>query len=188
MYKGIRMEVTQEVVKDVLHYDPLTGLFTWKEDRPLKYFESEWRQKIWKTKHGGKIAGYSAKDKRNYYLNIKIFSVRYYAHRLAWLAWLYMTGAWPVDGIDHLDGDGLNNKWENLREVDNKKNCWNQRKRGNNKSGVTGVYYDNTHGVWIASASNKYLGRFTDKEDAVNCRIMWEKEQTFISDRHGRVN
>jgi len=56
--------------------------------------------------------------------------------------------------VDHIDGDTRNNSIENLRVVDNKTNCYNQNKRINNKSGVTGVHLiNNGDGLyyWVAS-------------------------------------
>lgn len=54
----------------------------------------------------------STKNSRVPYILVGIDGKQYYGHRLAWL---YMTGEEPKDIVDHKDGNGLNNKWENLR-------------------------------------------------------------------------
>lgn len=183
MSKKIRWDITQELIEDMLLYNPATGDFIWKSDRPLKYFESERRQKMWKTRYGGKVAGAVVNIERNSYITIKIFSKGYFAHRLAWL---YMTGSWPHENIDHLDGNGTNNAWDNLREVDVRTNCWNQRLRLNNTSGVQGVALESTGYAWRAMAGNTVLGRFKTKEEAVECRNNWAASFDLISDRHGK--
>lgn len=59
------------------------------------------------------------------------------AHRIAWLL---MTGAWPEQEIDHIDGNRSNNCWSNLREVEHVLNSHNQRRPSkNNSTGALGV-------------------------------------------------
>lgn len=82
---------TQEFLKDLLHYDPNTGLFKWKNHKYKKF--------------NGNKAGYVDKSFR-----IKINQKVYYAHVLAYY---YMTGVW--NSINHKDDDKLNNKFDNLR-------------------------------------------------------------------------
>jgi RNase P/RNase MRP subunit p29 len=71
------------------------------------------------------------------YRAIKIDGGMYLAHRLVWF---YFTGAWPKGQIDHIDGDRLNNRIENLRDVTNGVNSQNlKRAQSNNKTGCLGV-------------------------------------------------
>lgn len=60
------------------------------------------------------------------------------AHRVAWL---WMTGEWPDGDIDHIDGDGHNNRWSNLRCVSRSVNALNGGAYRTNALGVRGVYH-----------------------------------------------
>lgn len=105
-----------------LRYDAGTGKLFWKK--------SPNRRKPVGTEAGSKT--------RLGYLSVCIGGKRYMAHRRAFLL---STGAWPDQEIDHVDGDGLNNRLENLRDVSRVINRENQRRAGkNNKSGILGVY------------------------------------------------
>jgi len=114
--------VTQETVRDLLHYDPNTGIFTWRY-RDRKYCASDKAQKIWNTRYAGKKAGFFHEE----YIKIKIFYYNFAAHRLAIL---YVTGSLPSMDVDHIDRNKSNNRFENLREVSkfvNQQNRFNPR-------------------------------------------------------------
>ncbi len=91
----------------------------------------------------------------------------YKAHRLAWF---YMTGEWPPDQIDHIDGDRDNNRLVNLRKATNAQNGANARLSKNNSSGFKGVSFDTSVGRWRASIRRNrqlhYLGFFNTPEEA----------------------
>jgi hypothetical protein len=128
----------QARVRELLDYDPETGIFLWKVDR------TNGRGHVFRA--AGSEAGYiAALNKTNYYRQIMIDGRTYRAHRLAWL---YMTGSWPANGIDHADGDGTNNSWCNLREATRSENGGNSRRRSDNVSGAKGVRLD--RGKWVA--------------------------------------
>jgi hypothetical protein len=124
--------VTCEIVRELLNYDPDTGIFTWRY-RDRKYFPSDRAQKIWNVRFFGKEAG----SKYLGYLIILIFGRRFKAHRLAFL---YMTGSFPDMEIDHIDRNKSNNAFKNLREVSssgNHQNVFNPQ--SNNKLKIRGV-------------------------------------------------
>ena len=104
----------------------------------------------------------------------KLFGHMFLAHRLIWF---YMTGEHPNGEIDHIDGDRLNNRWDNLRHVDAFENARNQGERKDNTSGCRGVsYVKSGRGSkrWLARISHKgtryILGRFNTFEEAVKVR------------------
>lgn len=101
------------------------------------------------------------------YKQISVDGHQYQAHRLAWL---YMVGQWPNGQIDHINGDGKDNRWSNLRDVEPRVNTQNQRTaRKDNRLGLLGVYPN--HNRFMARIStpekrNKYLGTFDTAEEA----------------------
>jgi hypothetical protein len=115
--------LTVERLKELLHYEPETGVFTWLVNKgPFL---------------AGDIAGRSVGCKK--YPRVGIDGDRYIAARLAWL---YMTGEWPKHVIDHIDRNPLNTRFCNLRDVTQSKNCFNAGKRSHNTTGYQGVYRD----------------------------------------------
>jgi hypothetical protein len=114
--------LTAERLRELLHYDPETGIFRWRVKR--------------KCANAGDVAG---SVNTNGYRSVTVHNVKRSAHRLAYL---YMTGSWPKNAIDHRDHDRTNNRWANLRAVTNSVNCQNlTRALSNNKSGRLGVAY-----------------------------------------------
>ncbi|MEO8640931.1 HNH endonuclease [Pseudomonas sp.] len=114
-------QITHAKLLSLAHYDPETGVFTRLAD--------------------GYVMG---KPDRKGYLLTWLKSWRFRSHRLAWF---YMTGNWPAQEIDHINGDTSDNRWANLRECTHQQNNHNQPKRRNNKSGVKGVSLDRS-GKW----------------------------------------
>ena len=91
------------------------------------------------------------------------------------LAFFYMTGKFPNSGmvIDHIDGNPLNNKWDNLREVSGGENIRNQKLRKDTKSGHTGVY-QRTNGKFMphlrVDGKLKTFGCYETLEEALAVR------------------
>jgi len=170
------MNLTQKHLKEVLHYDPDTGNFTWKISPAYNV-------------KAGEIAGcIIGGDNKVLYRSVRINKRNYRAARLAFL---YMNGVWPELFMDHIDGNGLNNAWDNLRDVTCKENGRNQKIASDNTSGFTGVYFDKRYGRWTASImGNKkpiFLGSFEYKQDAINARKKANIEHGY-HENHGRQN
>jgi hypothetical protein len=85
-----------------------------------------------------------------------------------------MTGDHPEDEVDHIDGNGTNNIWNNLRAVTRADNAKNMRKSSANTSGVTGVVWIKRIKSWksqiMVNGCCKYLGYFRSKEEAIAAR------------------
>jgi len=166
--------ITQKRLKELLHYEPVTGAFTWL-------------QPIARCLKKGAIAGCIKKYKqRNRYRMIGINYKHYPAHRLAWL---YVYGQWPKDQIDHINGDGEDNRICNLREVNNLVNSKNSHRRRDNKTGHTGIYRDHIFKRWVVTISHNskeiYLGRFVGLDEAIQVRKEAEKKYGYHPN-HGR--
>ncbi len=157
--------IDYQLAKALFEYDPQSGALTWRvgtRATPL-------------GERAGSIARHKVQAYTSYF-NVTIFGERYKAHRIAWLL---QTGSWPQKHIDHIDGNGLNNKWDNLREVTQGQNACNQKVRSDSTSGVKGVSYDKKRGMWYVyidvDKKRKHLGRYDTKGEAVAVRAAAEK-------------
>lgn len=159
-----KKELTQERLKELLDYDNITGIFTWKTRTANKI-------------QIGDIAGTLTPIG---YITISIENKRYLAHVLAWF---YNYGVRPVEFIDHKNNIKYNNWINNLREATKSDNELNTPLRKNNTSGQRGVYYFKRDSKWevkfILKGINYYLGRFDIKEEAIKIA------KDFINNNHG---
>ena len=117
------IELNQSRLKELLAYDPDTGVFT----------------RLVKSNRNVRIGAVAGTCDSKGYGQISVDGKLYRAHRLAWL---WMTGAWPVAQLDHRNGVRHDNRWENLREATNGENNQNAAIRSNNTSGFMGVCWD----------------------------------------------
>jgi len=175
--------LTQEYLKSILHYDPATGVFTWKQ-RTRSDFATLRGANMWNAKYSGKVAGW---DNGRGYIKIEINSRAFRAHRLAFL---YMEGSLPANDVDHINGAKDDNRWTNLRHVTHGENMRNQRKRANRLSDCMGVSWAKRQCQWVAyiyiNSRRVHLGSFDIYDDAVNVRKRAEVTHGFHTN-HGRV-
>ena len=110
-------ELTAEKIRELFNYDPDTGVLRWR--------------------NGRQVRGVQLRSDGKPYLVVHVFRRLYRAHRVVWA---HYHGAWPTGVIDHINGDGVDNRIENLRDTDMAVNSQNQRRaRIDNKSGFLGV-------------------------------------------------
>lgn len=115
----------------------------------------------WNSHYAGKVAG---TDLRGYVaINLDGFPRR--AHRLAWL---YVTGEYPADEIDHIDRNRANNRFENLRQATMPENQRNRAVNSNNQSGLKGafVYHDRFEARIMVDKVTHKLGTFDTAQEA----------------------
>lgn len=135
--------IDSDILRSQLSYNPETGIF---------------------TRINGAIAG-SISDSG--YIRIQIGHKLYQAHRLAWQ---YMTGENPVNQIDHIDGDRVNNKFSNLREASARQNNYNAVSTSRVHNLPRGVSLASPSGRFRAQifigVKTKHLGTFDTPEEA----------------------
>lgn len=135
--------ISHQMLLAALHYEPITGLFTWRAPRPKILV--------------GQCAGYFDKKGRR---AIEINGRAYFAHRLAWF---YMTKKWPKDQIDHRNRIPDDNRFENLREATNAQNRANSRT--NSRHGMKGV----TRHSWLKEKPYEARITFNKRVRSLGC-------------------
>lgn len=118
-------DLTAARLRELLHYDPETGVFTWLP-RPRESFVGPRAAAIWHTRYCGRVAGGVTAG----YTSMMLLGVQRYGHRLAWL---YVHGEWPKHHIDHINGNRRDNRIANLRDVPQAINNENIRKPLSNR-------------------------------------------------------
>lgn len=135
-------------LRELLSYDPTTGVFTW-------------RVKVSRKTVVGGVAGSRMPQG---YVVVQFYGVRQYAHRLAWC---YVYGSWPTGVVDHINGTKDDNRIENLRDVTQRANTQNSTapRRGNPYLGVS-----KKRNKWLAQISDHgkhvRVGLFNTPEEA----------------------
>lgn len=141
--------VTQERVRELFDY--VDGNLVWKKNQQGHA-------------KAGDIVGAIAECNGIKYCQTKISGKQIKVHRLIFL---WHHGYLPLH-VDHIDGDGLNNRIENLRPASISENAANSRVRSSNTSGAKNVYWNKQRGKWMVQATvqgkQKFFGLFEDFE------------------------
>jgi HNH endonuclease len=156
----------RDLVQQLLRYDPDTGHLWWLP-RPQEMFVSKRGYAVWNANNAGKIAGgvHVANQRRTIVLNYKL----YFSYRLVWLL---VRGEPVPPRIDHIDGNALNDRIENLRAATQSQNLANARLRKTNKFGFKGIeMVGPKFGACIQFEGRKrWLGTFATVEEAAAAR------------------
>lgn len=130
-----RIYLDPELVRELLDYDPETGVLTWRK-RDGRHFSTRRGWAIWNARYAGMEAGSIRTRRDGYkYRRIGLFNVDVMAHRIAWVC---MTGEQPPHEIDHINKDATDCRWSNLRDGTGT-NQRNKTRMKNNTSGYPGV-------------------------------------------------
>lgn len=164
---------TPEELRNLLTYEPETGVLTWKS-RSVESFgpdRAEYRCKCWNTRYAGRVAFTTVSGG---YFQGRCRGQLLLAHRVVWAL---ATGNWPNGQIDHVNGDKSDNRLANLRDVDQADNQRNMKRCSRNTSGHTGVYLTRAK-KWNAQIysgrKSTSLGTFETFGEAVKARIAAE--------------
>ncbi len=156
---GRQRMLTAEQLREVLDYDPETGVFTHRH-----------------THHRVRAGQAAGTPHSKGYRQVNVGGGVYLAHRLAWL---YTYGAWPTHDLDHRNEIKDDNRISNLREATDGLNKQNRsRPQRNNTSGFLGVA--KSRGRWLASIGVgghlRFLGRYDTPEEAAEVYLAAKRE------------
>lgn len=147
--------LTSDNVRQLFDYNPETGVLTNKVRRSA-------------SAGPGQLAGAAGLCNGKMYRTVQVHGKNQKVHRVIWL---YMTGELPPCDIDHINGDGMDNRWINLRAVTRLENLRNCQLPKTNKSGHVGVCWNAGRSKWQANMrlknKNIYLGLYVDINDAI---------------------
>jgi hypothetical protein len=151
----VQEKITQKRLKEVLDYDPDTGVFTWK-------VQTNFRIPI------NSVAG---KLNTRGYRSIKIDKKDYLAHRLVWL---YVHGEWPPQLIDHINGDKLDNRLCNIR-------CATYSQNNTNRINARGYSMVGKmfHARIVVKRKGIHLGSYKTAEEARQAYLVAQKQLHF---------
>lgn len=163
-----------DAVNKWLLYENQSGIFYWK------------KSPMYKVKAGDKAGALLRNGCGNNYLTITVHGKRYLAHRI--VATLFL-GANPSDFVDHINGNGLDNRVENLRLVSKKQNSRNMKISARCKTGIMGVSFCSKYnGYRVKIGRNKTISKafyFKDFFEACCARKSLENEFNFDKN-HGK--
>lgn len=169
-----REDITPELLRQLLYCDFEKGKLYWYI-KPSGKIERESRLKTWNSRYSNHEA-FTTKDDKGYFVG-RIFKLPFKAHRVIWA--LY-HGEWPQNEIDHINRNKADNRISNLRDVTSSQNNQNKSLKSSNKTGVSGVYWDEARSKWRATIGIEgkqiYLGRFAAFDKAARVRILTERD------------
>lgn len=149
---------------DYLTYSPSDGVLAWKVKRPGP--KTEIGKEVGSIKHDGR------------YRSFVLFHKRYYTHRVIWEL---VNGPIPEGMcIDHINGNGLDNKLANLRVTTLSGNQRNRRVPKNSRTGVTGVVHHGNGKGFSVTCAGRYVGYFTDINQAAQVRKHAESASGYL--------
>lgn len=185
----VRPYPSQERIAQLFDYQA-DGKLVWRI-RPMTDFKSRRGWSIFNTRYAGKVAGCNSKPKPGLttgYVVVRVNDVLYAAHRLIWIL---HHGDIPLGlEIDHERGVRNDNRIERLLLVTHAQNNQNQRRQANNKSGISGVRWNDATGSWRAEGQangvRRHLGLFASL-DAAPAAIQAFRATNGFSPFHGRA-
>lgn len=152
-----RQQISIERLRHLVSYDQETGEFSWLNPTNVR------------IRAGARIGSID----KDGYLYCSIDKKIYKLHRLAWF---WVTGEWPKETVDHINGVRSDNRFCNLRDVPLFINCHNKSvSKPQNKHGLMGVCWMEKRKAWVANICiakrNKNLGDFETKEAAAQAYL-----------------
>lgn len=170
-------------LQECFRYEADTGKLFWRS-RPVTHFKRGFSFNRWNATHAGKEITNLGGGKKPY-IRVGLNKTIFLAHRIIFKL---LHNYEPVF-VDHIDGNTLNNKPENLRAATSSINNKNRGMPCTNTSGVTGVSWNTKEKKWRACISinnkTKHLGRYDSLEEAKKAYVS-AKHRYGFHENHGQ--
>lgn len=159
--------MTQEFLKETFTYCE-SGNLIWRHDRPLNHFATTTGYKIYQKQRAGTIAGKIAinhkRDTRDIIITYLGEKGKFCNHQLVFL---YHHGFVP-SLIDHIDGNYLNNRIENLQELNFQLNTTKASMFSHNTTGYRGVRYRKRDNKYIVNIKVDGIGYYCGQFECIH--------------------
>lgn len=144
------MDITRDRLVELFDYDREHGRFIWKKSPAPRV-------------KAGTVAGHIRSTD-----GYRIVKIGYRNYKIARLVWLWETGSFPPDELDHINCDSADDRFENLRPATRSQNAANRRVQCNNRLRVKGVYeVDGRYKSSIrVDGKSRHIGSFDTVEEA----------------------
>ncbi|EBM4325209.1 HNH endonuclease [Salmonella enterica] len=177
---------SRKYLHECFSYNDNTGMLYWRK-RPVSHFIRGFSYKGWNLCHAGKeVNSLSNRKGKLQYYKVGLNGTSYQVHRIIFK----MFYDEEPESIDHIDGNGLNNRISNLQRATPLTNSRNMRRFKTNKSGITGVSWNKGTGKWRACISIKgktrCLGYYASIHDAKDAYLK-AKERYGFHKLHGEA-
>ena len=173
-----------DTLQQLLSCDPKAGLLIWRA-RPRGMFSDLRSFQAWNARYAGKEA-FTSLSHDGYRQGTVLGHGAIRAHRVIFAL---ATGAWPKGHLDHINGDKIDNRMSNIRNVTPSQNLRNSRRYRHNTSGVNGVHWDKRAKRWVAriraDGKNCHLGYFDNLAAAAVARGEANRLHGY-TERHGK--
>ena len=158
---------SREYLNECLEYHEDTGNLFWKY-RPRHHFNTNRGYNMWNSKNAGnRISGLDGSG----YIRFSLDSVKTLAHRAIWK----MLHNEEPEHIDHINGIRCDNRKLNMRALSHGENMKNKATYANNSTTVMGVTKAHNREGYIVRIGTRYVGYFTNFQEAVTARFKAEK-------------
>jgi hypothetical protein len=161
------------ILRKLVRADSEAGKLYWLERPPVMFSSGAYGGQgasamTWNKTNAGKEAFTGL---RAGYFSGALLGKAHFAHRVIWAL---HYGKEPSGQIDHINGNKLDNRIANLRDVSQRENRRNCSRQKNNTSGVMGVSWDKGKQKWVATifidGRNVFLGAYKDISKAAAAR------------------
>lgn len=180
---AMRHDLPAEELRSLLRLDPETGRVFWLQRGP-ECFKEGVRQAnacaIWNARYANREA-MTARLASGY----RVGAVFNRLIRRSHAVFALHHGRWPIDHVDHIDGDIENDRPSNLRDATHSQNMQNRIGNRVSRSRFKGLAWLPKRNRWIVRCATEYCGVYLCEEEAARA---YDRRATAMFGEFARLN